>query len=119
MTRRETLLARPVRAEGVDCERNEEGEIEITIRLRPGRRTRILSTILPLARRRVISLDLLGSEVWEMCDGKNTVEAMIGKIAKGHKLNWKEAEISLLNYLKTLGKKGIIVFAIPRKEGKK
>lgn len=119
MTRRETLLARPVRAEGIDWEKNEEGEIEITIKLRPGRRISFLRLILPHARRRVISLDLLGSEVWELCDGKNTVEAMIGKIAKSHKLNWKEAEIPLLNYLKTLGKKGIIGFAIPCKEGRK
>ena len=59
-----------------------------------------------------------------MCDGKTTVDAMIRKLSKQHKLNLKEAEVSLLTYLQSLGKKRLIGFVVdkqdlPRKKNSK
>ena len=65
-------------------------------------------------------LDQIGTQVWEMCDGRTTVEAMIRRLSEDHKLNNKEAEISLLAYLKQLGQKNLVGFVVEKKDlGKK
>ena len=49
-----------------------------------------------------------------MCDGQTTVETMIRRLSQQHKLNLKESEISLLHYLKQLGKKRLVGFVVEK-----
>lgn len=58
--------------------------------------------------KRKIQLDLLGKSVWNLLDGKNNVKKIINEFAARHKVNKKEAEVSVTLFLKSLGKKGLI-----------
>ena len=57
---------------------------------------------------RKVELDQLGTQVWNLIDGKNDVHAIIGQFAGMHNLDPKEAEISVVLFLRSLGKKGLI-----------
>ena len=57
---------------------------------------------------RKIQLDGLGVDVWSLLDGKKNVRTIIKKFAVRHTLNYKEAEISVTLFLKSLGEKGLI-----------
>lgn len=58
--------------------------------------------------RRKIQLDHLGVDVWSLLDGKKNVKIIIREFATLHKLNYKEAEISVTQFLRSLGEKGLI-----------
>jgi len=57
---------------------------------------------------RRIQLDHLGVDVWSLLDGKKNVKTIIVEFACLHKLNHKEAEISVTQFLRSLGEKGLI-----------
>ncbi len=58
--------------------------------------------------KRKIQLDQLGIQVWTLIDGEKNVKAIIKEFASVHTLNYKEAEISVTYFLKSLGEKGLI-----------
>ena len=58
--------------------------------------------------KRKIQLDLLGKSVWDLLDGKKNVKKIIKEFAARHKVNKKEAEVSVTLFLKSLGTKGLI-----------
>jgi hypothetical protein len=62
---------------------------------------------------RKIQLDSLGMDVWSLIDGKRNVKAIIQKFADLHTLNYKESEISVTLFLRSLGEKGLIGINAP------
>ena len=58
--------------------------------------------------RRKIQLDSLGVDVWSLLDGEKNVKTIIKEFANLHTLNYKEAEISVTLFLRSLGEKGLI-----------
>jgi len=69
-----------------------------------------------LPNKRVVALDEVGSFVWEQCDGNNTIDVIVRKIRNKYNLTRKEAETSLLMYMRQLGKRGYIGFAVPKEQ---
>ena len=57
---------------------------------------------------RKIQLDGLGVDVWSLLDGEKNVRTIIKEFAVRHTLNYKEAEISVTLFLRSLGEKGLI-----------
>lgn len=57
---------------------------------------------------RKIQLDRLGMDVWSLVDGEKNVKSIIREFAALHALNYKEAEISVTLFLRSLGEKGLI-----------
>ena len=57
---------------------------------------------------RSLQLDSLGSSVWQMVDGKQSVNQMVGQFRAIHQLEIREAELSITAFLKDLGKRGLI-----------
>jgi len=57
---------------------------------------------------RKIQLDGLGVDVWSLLDGEKNVKTIIREFAVRHTLNYKEAEISVTLFLRSLGEKGLI-----------
>lgn len=106
------LKSRPVRNQLVTWERNEQGEVVITIPRQTGWKVKLLTLLFHIPKKKLISLDEIGSDVWALCDGKNSVERILRTFGERHKLNAKEAEVSLLSYLRTLGKKRVIGFMV-------
>ncbi len=111
------LNSRPARNNALDWEKTDDGEVQIKVtRQDDSWKVRLLSKMFYIPRQRKITLDELGTEVWSLCDGKNTVGQMIEALSEKYQLNRKEAEVSLLNYLKTLGQKRFVGFMLDKPE---
>jgi len=110
--------SRPARNDILKWEKNEQGEARITVVRQDTWKTRLLSKVFYIPRERTITLDEVGTQVWQMCDGHTNVARMIQSLRDKYQLDRKEAEVSLLSYLKTLGQKRFIGFVLERdKEG--
>lgn len=55
-----------------------------------------------------LQLDGLGSSVWEMIDGLQSVQEIINTFAQTHQLGSREAEISVTGFLRDLGQRGLL-----------
>ena len=111
------LNSRPARNELLVWEKNDSGEVQITVKRQNNWKIRVLSKVFYIPKERKITLDAIGTEVWQMCNGRSTVGQMIEALGKKYQLNRKEAEVSLLSYLKTLGQKRFIGFVLEGEGG--
>ena len=112
LTREAMLNSRPARNDALKWEQNDDGEVQIRVTRQDNWKIRLLSRMFYIPKERKITLDELGTEVWTLCNGKNTVAEMIEALSVKYQLNRKEAEVSLLNYLKTLGQKRFVGFVL-------
>lgn len=55
-----------------------------------------------------LQLDGLGSSVWEMIDGMQSVQEITRTFAQTHQLESREAEISISGFLRDLGQRGLL-----------
>ena len=110
------LGSRPARNELVTWEKTDSGEAQITVERQNSWKIRLLSKVFYIPKKRTITLDEVGSMVWQMCDGRTAVAQMIEDLRSKYKLDRKEAEVSLLAYLKTLGQKRFIGFVLEGEE---
>lgn len=113
------LQSHPSRNPSLRWEASSNGDVTITMTRRVGWGISLLSKLFYLPREKTIVLDELGSRVWLMCDGKQSVSQMIAHLSSAYKLNRKEAEVSLLHYLRTLGKKRIVGFILKKESAAK
>ncbi len=118
ITRDESLRSVCLRNTNIKAERQENGELLITIERGKAWWVNVISKVFYVPTHRQFVLDELGASVWDMCDGKTPVRAMIGKFASKYKLNRREAEVSVVEYLKRLARKRLIGIAVPRKPEK-
>ncbi len=105
------LAAKPVRHPGAreTPSRGDATRVEIPMARRRLARwlTRSAEPVL-----RAYELDALGSELWSLLDGKRTVRDLIETFSERHRLNLREAEVSVLTYLQTLASRGMIVLQV-------
>ena len=108
---REMLQLCPARNPNLEWT-EEEGKVVLLIRHEMGKtwKTRLLRLFVSLPEDRRVSLDAIGSDVWQMIDGKNTLGQIAKALAKKYKLSGREAELSLQQYFKELGRRGYIGF---------
>jgi hypothetical protein len=116
VTPEQVLGSRPVRNENLSVEEMEGGGLRIAARRREDWWIRLLNVVLPIPRERRIELDVVGRQVWELCDGEHTLRDMIEVFQERHKLTRMEAEWSLRNYLKDLGKRHLVGFVVEKRE---
>jgi Coenzyme PQQ synthesis protein D (PqqD) len=57
---------------------------------------------------RKLQLDRLGTEVWKLIDGQRTVQEIVNAFAGSHQLETREAEMAVTQFLRDLGKRGVI-----------
>ncbi len=117
LNRRELLKSKPVHNERLEWEKMEDGDVMLSIPRRRSWWINLVARVFYVPTKRTVLLDEIGSLVWGLCDGKNTVDTVISALRKEYKLDQKEAEVSTLTYLKQLAEKGLIGFAVTR--GKK
>jgi len=55
-----------------------------------------------------LQLDALGTAVWDLVDGKRSVRRIIQIFAETHRLENKEAEVSVTSFIKQLGQRGLL-----------
>jgi len=113
-TRSDVLKARPVRNSLIEWDKSESGEVSLVVPQKKTLWVRTVSAAFLLPRSRVVALDEVGSFVWIMCDGHNSIDSIVKALCNKYKLTRKEAETSLLAYFRKLGKRGMVGFAVPK-----
>lgn len=111
------LELRPVRNPALEWSEEDERVI-LCIRQAESRnwKARLLKFIAPLPPERRVALDAIGSDVWNWVDGKNTVGRIAKELGKKYKLEPREAQLSLQQYFKELGRRGYIGFVTEKSE---
>src|SRR5438270_13146879 len=117
--RQAALTLRPARNSALTWEQQESGETILTVpqNARVGKITRMMAKWLNAPTERRVELDEVGGYVWELCDGTNTVETIVGRTGKQFKMNRREAEVSVTMFLQMLHERNFIGFF--KKVGKK
>lgn len=111
ISRDKALSARPQQVPVVRREET-DGELKVTVRLQRPRWQRALGA--DKEGEHAMILDALGREVYEACDGKQTVRRIVKRFAAVHKVSVPEAEQSVTQYMLTLMKKGLIAMAVDK-----
>ncbi len=113
MTRLEALAFKPVKSQQVSEIRLETGEvvIEYPLAVRPliaAVARRLGKSQQDLVQTKKLQLDALGTSVWDLVDGKHSVRRMITIFAETHRLENREAEVSVTQFIRELGKRGLL-----------
>jgi len=111
-SRKESLECIPVQNPQVSEQAEANGEIRLIyqVEVRPwfhGALRKITGSKSTLVTRN-LQLDLLGSAVWRMIDGRKSVQKIIDEFKDIHSLNRREAEVSVTAFFKELGKRGLL-----------
>lgn len=114
LSRDEAFEARPVRNPALKWRINDEDVVEVIVPRRKDMFGRLMGFLFFVPESRPITLDEVGTRVWNLCDGEHTVEDIVRALSKEYKLQRREVEVSLTEYLRTLGKKGMVGFLVPK-----
>ncbi|MFW5866958.1 MAG: PqqD family protein [Armatimonadota bacterium] len=114
LSRDRAFEARPVRNPALKWRINDEAMVEVIVPRRKDMFGRVMGFLFFVPESRPITLDEVGTRVWHLCDGEHTVEEVVRSLSKEYKLQRREVEVSLTEYLRTLGKKGMVGFLIPK-----
>ena len=107
------LQARPARNSAADVRPGEPAGLTITVRRRrPWFFRPPLSWILRPRRKQTMTLDEIGRQIWNLCDGKRTVEDIIDEFSDIHRLTFHEARVAATGYMKSLVERGTLAMAI-------
>jgi hypothetical protein len=111
--RRDILSLRPIRNPLIKWEEM-EGQVVLTIQrektLATGWKSRLAGMFINVPNNRTVELDAIGTDVWLMLDGQNTIDIIVKALIKKHKLSRRETELSLQEYFKELNRRGYIAF---------
>ena len=109
--RRQSLEGVPVLHRGVAIAYAENGNAVLTIRVKRGRG--FLARFQPPEMEKVVRLDELGTFVLKQIDGKTTTRDIILRFIEKYRTNRREAELSAVEFLKSLAHRGVLSIAIP------
>ncbi|MBD3292564.1 MAG: PqqD family peptide modification chaperone [Armatimonadia bacterium] len=114
LSRDEAFEARPVRNPALKWRINDEEVVEVIVPRRKDMFGRLMGFLFFVPESRPITLDEVGTRVWNLCDGEHTVQEIVAELSEDYKLQRREVEVSLTEYLRTLGKKGMVGFLVPQ-----
>ena len=112
LTRGQALGVRPMRNPVLKWERKDDGEAHLLVPSRKDLVARALCKIFRAPPHKEIVLDEVGSDIWELCDGGHSVEAIVLAMCKRYKITRRECEASVGTYLKMLGERKLIGFQV-------
>ena len=110
LDRRDSLEAVPVINDGANLITQDDGRI--LIRIPSGGARGLVARLLPALPDRQVRLDQLGSFVLSHVDGKNTVLQIIRSFVTEFRVNRREAEQSVVEFLKSLTQRRIVSLVI-------
>ena len=113
LSRAKALAYKPVKSRHISETRLETGEVilEYPLTVRPliaavakrlGRSQDLVQQI------KKLQLDVLGTSVWDLVDGSRSVRQIIQIFAETHRLENKEAEVSVTRFIRELGQRGLL-----------
>lgn len=110
--RREFLALRPGRNPKVDWEEN-EGKVVLKVPRPEDWKYKLAKKLFPVPDGpKLVALDAIGSHVWRHCDGHNNIDALSKELQRLYKLSAREAELSLQQFFKELGRRGYVGFVM-------
>jgi len=112
LSRTEALEYTPVKSSQISEIRLESGEvvIEYPLIVRPwiAAVARRLGGSQDRKQTKKLQLDAMGTSVWDLVDGKRSVRTIIQIFAKAHRLENREAEVSVTSFIRQLGQRGLL-----------
>ena len=112
LSRLEALEYIPVKSRAISQIRLESGEvvIEYPLIVRPwiAAVARRLGVSQDRKQTKKLQLDAMGTSVWDLVDGKRSVRTIIQIFAKAHRLENREAEVSVTGFIRQLGQRGLL-----------
>lgn len=114
LTRAQAMAARPIRNPSLPWHENEEGLVVVTLPRRKDFVGQLLAWLFMVPESRPVSLDQIGTMVWHLCDGEHSVHDIAKMLADRYKITLREAEVSLAEFLRRLGRRGMIALALPK-----
>jgi hypothetical protein len=112
LPRRAALAGRPVRLPAESVTETGEGGAEVAVRLpRPRWQTWLGAEEMAVRR---FELDELGREVYDGCDGRTEVSALVKRFARRHGMSLAEAEMAVTQFLRTLMERGLVGMEVDR-----
>jgi len=113
LSRVQALGHKPVKSRHISETRLETGEVilEYPLTVRPlvaavakrlGRSQDLVQQI------KKLQLDALGTSVWDLVDGSRSVRQIIQIFAETHRLENREAEVSVTRFIRELGQRGLL-----------
>lgn len=109
------LAAVPVRNAAATVTRTQRGTVNVQVKGDPMPLLKPIYRLLKVAVQRTVVLDRLGTEMWELCDDRRTVEEVVDIFAGRHRLTFHESRVAVTNYLKQLVQRGVLAMAMDRK----
>ncbi len=111
---KQMLLAIPTPNTAANAKYDEEsGLVTVTVKnIKPDYMIPPFSWVVHFSPKKDITLDKLGSQLWKLCNGRNTVENIIDKFKDAHELTFHEARTSVVEYLKKLIQRGVVAVII-------
>lgn len=112
ISRAEALDRIPVKNRQISENRLETGEVVIhyPVTMRPffaGLAKRFGSQEAQIQIKK-LQLDELGTSVWNLMDGERSVRQLVKMFAETHQLEIREAEVSVTQFIRELGRRGLI-----------
>ena len=110
LPRGEMLALRPVRSGGIVWAAKPDGEpgASLTVPRRDDRIGQIISRVFQIPATKTIELDEFGAAVWEKCDGRHSVEQLVAFTCSAYKLNRRQAEVSVVTFMRMLAQRRLI-----------
>ena len=122
ITRTEALNCRPIKNTEVLEVVLETGELLLTypVKVRPwvAGLARRFGRRLQQPAKKKLQLDALGIAVWHLLDGHRTVRQVVHTFTRTQQLHPKEAEIAVAQFVRELGRRGLIGLQQPHREGR-
>ena len=112
LSRTEALEYTPVKSSQISEIRLESGDvvIEYPLIVRPwiAAVARRLGGSQDRKQTKKLQLDAMGTSVWDLVDGKRSVRMIVQIFAKDHRLENREAEVSVTSFIRQLGQRGLL-----------
>jgi hypothetical protein len=102
------LQARPVRNEKVEWDRTSSGSLKLYLPYKKTQLMNLMGRFIDIPDERSFKFNPIGSMVWELCDGNNTVQDIKETIVQRTRGNEKEMEKRLFKFLNRLMKNELI-----------
>ena len=112
VSRTAALKCRPSKSLHIVESRSETGEVllEYPLTVRPwlAAVAKRLGGPREIVQTKKLQLDSMGTAVWDLVDGNRSVRRIVQIFAETHRLDNKEAEISVTSFIRELGQRGVL-----------
>lgn len=113
-SRAEWLAMRPLRNPQLGWH-EDDSHVVLTIQRATNWKTKLLGLLVPIPDEKTVVLDKIGTDVWKMLDGETTVGQIAKTLARSYQIEPREAELSLQQFFKELGRRGYVGFWVEDK----